>query len=227
MAASRTGSMCGFRIAPDCQLRELHSSTGVSVSRDRMCLVQISSSSWSSSPVRCIPSRMASACDPYGADECDRVGDQSNEGRPVNPTAHRSAFVRLIQLSQYSPTFVGPSICRRYRCWSASRLGARPPVNSYSASSASTATIASTSDIASGDKSSRSVTTFELEAVASEQCRRTDSNSDVLRQTTQSLSLRAATKASWGTSTRPMDFIFFLPSFCFSSSLRLRVMSPP
>ena len=34
-------------------------------------------------------------------------------------------------------------------------------------------------------------------------------------------------KASWGTSTRPMDFIRFLPSFCFSSSLRLRVMSPP
>ena len=30
-----------------------------------------------------------------------------------------------------------------------------------------------------------------------------------------------------GTSTRPMAFIFFLPSFCFSSSLRLREMSPP
>ena len=37
----------------------------------------------------------------------------------------------------------------------------------------------------------------------------------------------AATKASWGTSTRPTIFIRFLPSFCFSSSLRLRVMSPP
>ena len=44
---------------------------------------------------------------------------------------------------------------------------------------------------------------------------------------TQSPSLRAETKASWGTSTRPMDFIFFLPSFCFSSSFLLRVMSPP
>ena len=33
--------------------------------------------------------------------------------------------------------------------------------------------------------------------------------------------------ASWGTSTRPIDFIRFLPSFCRSSSLRLRVMSPP
>jgi len=43
----------------------------------------------------------------------------------------------------------------------------------------------------------------------------------------QSSSLRAETKASWGTSTRPMFFIFFFPSFCFSSSLRLRVMSPP
>jgi hypothetical protein len=29
----------------------------------------------------------------------------------------------------------------------------------------------------------------------------------------QSSSLRALTKASWGTSTRPIDFIFFLPSF--------------
>ena len=38
---------------------------------------------------------------------------------------------------------------------------------------------------------------------------------------------RAATKASCGTSTRPTIFIRFLPSFCFSSSLRLRVMSPP
>src|SRR5690606_27831466 len=37
----------------------------------------------------------------------------------------------------------------------------------------------------------------------------------------------AATNASWGTSTRPMFFIRFLPSFCFSSSLRLRLMSPP
>ena len=37
----------------------------------------------------------------------------------------------------------------------------------------------------------------------------------------------AAMKASWGTSTRPTIFIRFLPSFCFSSSLRLRVISPP
>src|SRR3954462_324823 len=34
-------------------------------------------------------------------------------------------------------------------------------------------------------------------------------------------------KASCGTSIRPTCFIRFLPSFCFSSSLRLRVMSPP
>ncbi len=38
---------------------------------------------------------------------------------------------------------------------------------------------------------------------------------------------RAEMNASWGTSTRPMFFIRFFPSFCFSSSLRLRVMSPP
>ena len=37
----------------------------------------------------------------------------------------------------------------------------------------------------------------------------------------------AAMNASWGTSTRPTIFIRFLPSFCFSRSLRLRVMSPP
>ena len=43
----------------------------------------------------------------------------------------------------------------------------------------------------------------------------------------QSSSLRAEMNTSPGTSTRPIDFIFFLPSFCFSSSLRLRVMSPP
>jgi hypothetical protein len=37
----------------------------------------------------------------------------------------------------------------------------------------------------------------------------------------------AATKASCGTSTLPIVFIRFLPSFCFSRSLRLREMSPP
>ena len=38
---------------------------------------------------------------------------------------------------------------------------------------------------------------------------------------------RAAMKASCGISTLPNWRIFFLPFFCFSSSLRLRVMSPP
>ena len=36
-----------------------------------------------------------------------------------------------------------------------------------------------------------------------------------------------ARKASCGISTLPTRFIRCLPSFCFSSSLRLRVMSPP
>ena len=39
--------------------------------------------------------------------------------------------------------------------------------------------------------------------------------------------LSTARNASCGTSTLPTCFIRFLPFFCFSSSLRLRVMSPP
>ena len=38
---------------------------------------------------------------------------------------------------------------------------------------------------------------------------------------------RAATNASWGTSTEPTIFIRFLPSFCLVSSFFLRVTSPP
>ena len=36
-----------------------------------------------------------------------------------------------------------------------------------------------------------------------------------------------ATNASCGMFKLPIDFIRFLPSFCFSNNLRLRVMSPP
>ena len=42
-----------------------------------------------------------------------------------------------------------------------------------------------------------------------------------------SSTFRMAMKASWGTSTLPMAFMRFLPAFCFSNNLRLRVMSPP
>src|SRR6185312_1815830 len=38
---------------------------------------------------------------------------------------------------------------------------------------------------------------------------------------------KAAMKASWGISTLPNWRIFFMPSFCLSKSLRLRLMSPP
>ncbi len=41
------------------------------------------------------------------------------------------------------------------------------------------------------------------------------------------LILRMVMKASCGMSTEPICFMRFLPSFCFSRSLRLRVMSPP
>ena len=48
------------------------------------------------------------------------------------------------------------------------------------------------------------------------------------RQKDQSLSsFSTAMKASVGTWTVPKFRIFFLPSFCFSSSFFLRVISPP
>ena len=50
---------------------------------------------------------------------------------------------------------------------------------------------------------------------------------DCDRGENQSSSLSALTKASWGMSTEPIDFIRFLPSFCFLSSLFFRVTSPP
>ena len=43
----------------------------------------------------------------------------------------------------------------------------------------------------------------------------------------QSSTCNIAKKASWGTSTDPICFMRFLPAFCFSKSLRLRLMSPP
>src|SRR6185312_5458015 len=48
--------------------------------------------------------------------------------------------------------------------------------------------------------------------------------SDAKRQTS---TFNAAINASCGMSTFPYWRIFFLPSFCFSRSLRLRVASPP
>ena len=49
----------------------------------------------------------------------------------------------------------------------------------------------------------------------------------IVRARHYSSTFRIAMNASWGTSTLPMAFMRFLPAFCFSSSLRLRVMSPP
>ena len=47
------------------------------------------------------------------------------------------------------------------------------------------------------------------------------------RMSYSSSSLRTAMKASVGSWTLPRERIFFLPSFCFSSSFFFRVMSPP
>jgi len=44
---------------------------------------------------------------------------------------------------------------------------------------------------------------------------------------TYRLTFKMLRKASWGISTRPTRRMRFLPSACFSSSLRFRVMSPP
>ena len=50
---------------------------------------------------------------------------------------------------------------------------------------------------------------------------------DVQAQRHSSSTLRTAMKASCGISTVPNCFMRFLPSFCFSKSLRLREISPP
>ena len=53
---------------------------------------------------------------------------------------------------------------------------------------------------------------------------------DFLKSPAHSVSvpiLSTARNASCGISTLPTCFMRFLPSFCFSSSLRLREMSPP
>ena len=43
----------------------------------------------------------------------------------------------------------------------------------------------------------------------------------------QSSTCKMAKNASCGTSTDPICFMRFLPAFCFSNNLRLRLMSPP
>ncbi len=58
----------------------------------------------------------------------------------------------------------------------------------------------------------------------SRQDHRSDRTHDGLHQ---SCTCKMARKASWGTSTEPICFMRFLPAFCFSRSLRFRVMSPP
>ena len=57
--------------------------------------------------------------------------------------------------------------------------------------------------------------------------RRYNPRSSIRDLSSQSPVLSTLMKASWGMLTLPKSFIFFLPSFCFSNNLRLRVMSPP
>jgi hypothetical protein len=52
-------------------------------------------------------------------------------------------------------------------------------------------------------------------------------NTDMPQHRQSEFTESAATKASWGISTAPTDFMRRLPSFWRSSSLRLRVTSPP
>ena len=54
-----------------------------------------------------------------------------------------------------------------------------------------------------------------------------ESDRPAIGQLLPSPTFSTARKASCGISTRPIRFMRFLPSFCFSSSLRLRLMSPP
>ena len=53
------------------------------------------------------------------------------------------------------------------------------------------------------------------------------SASSARRHTEPQSNLSTARKAFCGTCTLPICFILFLPFFCFSSNLRLRLMSPP
>jgi hypothetical protein len=57
--------------------------------------------------------------------------------------------------------------------------------------------------------------------------RRADSGTGVNAPGYSCPTFNTARKASCGISTRPTRFIRFLPSFCFSSSFRFRLMSPP
>src|SRR5262249_25440831 len=66
-----------------------------------------------------------------------------------------------------------------------------------------------------------------LEVVAGERARRAGGRHAGLRPPQPRSTRSTARNASWGTSTVPICFIRRLPSFCFSRSLRLRVMSPP
>jgi hypothetical protein len=62
---------------------------------------------------------------------------------------------------------------------------------------------------------------------ATEASGRTCSHAMAVEHSPQLSTFSAAMNASCGMSTLPNCRIFFLPSFCFSRSLRFRVMSPP
>ena len=68
---------------------------------------------------------------------------------------------------------------------------------------------------------------FQIQIVDSEQIPVALNQALCLNHSIPQSIFNTARNASCGISTRPNCFMRFLPSFCFSSSFRLRVMSPP
>ena len=91
------------------------------------------------------------------------------------------------------------------------------------------ATTDATTDTGASGDSAGDVLTFANDVFNAKDTKkgRLPPNLCVLVPSRFSYAFSTSMNASCGMFTEPMDFIRFLPSFCFSSSLRLRVISPP